>query len=244
LIGKQREAESESQEYALRQEQLRSTGRLAAEVAHQLKNPLSIINNASFTLQRGVEDERLGTQVRIIRDEIERADRIINDLMGYSKLIEGQVEKLNVVDELERAIKQVFPPGGKTGIRLRRGYAQSLPALLAQRVHVEEIFVNLLQNAREAMQDRGNIWITASYAEGYSILVTVRDDGPGIPEEYRERIFEAYFTTKEHGSGVGMAVIKNNVEMYGGSVVVESHVGRGSAFTLRFPGRTSLRVKK
>lgn len=245
LLDKQRKVEAESQEFALRQEQLRSTGRLAAEIAHQLKNPLGIINNAAFTLQRRLvsTEPTLMQQVDIIRDEITRSDRIINELMGYSRLIEGKVERLNVVEEIERAISQVFPGGTSTGVKVHRDYSRTLPALLAQRSHMEEVFVNLLKNAREAMEDQGNIWITARYAEGYSVQLSFRDDGPGIDPENLERIFEAYFTTKLHGSGLGMAIIKNNTEMYGGTIRVESSPGAGTRFELVFPGRTLLRVK-
>ena len=246
LFNRQRDAELEAQEFSLRQEQLHSAGRLAAEVAHQLKNPLGIINNASFTLQRNLTstDPMVINQVTIIRDEIIRADRIINELMGYSRLIEGKVEKLDVIEQIERAIDDVFPPGVESGVGVITDYAATLPALLVQKGHLEEVFVNLLKNAKEAMEDKGHIWITARYGRGYTVEISIRDDGPGIAPQYRESIFEAYFTTKEKGTGLGMAIIKNNVEMYGGTISLESELGRGTMFIVRFPGRSLLRLRK
>ena len=246
LFDRQREAELEAQEFSLRQEQLHSAGRLAAEVAHQLKNPLGIINNASFTLQRNLKDsnDTVANQVGIIRDEILRADRIINELMGYSKLIEGKVEKLDVVQEIERAIDIVFPPGVESGVHVITQYGSTLPVLLAQRSHLEEVFVNLLKNAKEALNDRGKIWITADTGPGYTVEVSFRDDGPGIAPHQKEAIFEAYFTTKDRGTGLGMAIIKNSVEMYGGTISVDSELGNGATFVVRFPGRSLLRIRK
>src|SRR6185436_10591248 len=144
--------EAEAREFALRQEQLQATGRLAAEIAHQLKNPLGIINNAAFTLQRTVKEGKTITQqIKIIREEIDRSDRILTELMGYARLSEGQVEKLDITEELDRAIDQVFPAGINYGVTVRRDYGAALPPLLAQRGHLSEVFVNLLQNSRDAM---------------------------------------------------------------------------------------------
>lgn len=245
LVEKQRRAEEESREFNLRQEQLQATGRLAAEIAHQLKNPLGIINNAAYTLQRTVKEGKTITQqIRIIREEVERSDRIITELMGYARLSEGQVEKLDITEELDRAIDQVFPPGAKYEVEVTRDYAAALPALLAQRGHMSEVFVNLLQNAREAMNGRGRIEISAKYGDNYRIIVTIRDNGPGIPKEKQPKIFEPYFTTKESGTGLGLAIVKHNTELYNGTVEVQSEPGKGAAFVVSLPAKTVFNLKK
>jgi signal transduction histidine kinase len=246
LFDKQRRADEEAREFSLRQEQLRSAGRLAAEIAHQIKNPLGIINNAAFTLQRTVKEGKgtITQQIRIIREEVERSDRIITELIGYAQLAEGRVEKLNVVEVLDAAIEQVFPPAAKFQIDVKRDYGSALPPLLVQRGHLSEIFVNLLQNAREALQGQGTIEISAHYIENYSVMVTISDDGAGIPPEIQQKVFEPYFTTKEKGTGLGLAIVKHNVETYGGSVKVESELGKGTRFTLIFPGRTLMKLQK
>ena len=245
LLDKQRAADAEAKEFSLRQEQLQATGRLAAEIAHQLKNPLGIINNAAFTLQRAVKEGKRSTQqISIIREEVERSDRILTELMGYARLTEGQVEKLSVVEEVDRAIGQVFPPAAKYEIAIHRDHAAALPPLLMQRNHLSEIFVNILQNARSVMSPKGNIRVATRYGENYSVIVTMRDDGPGIHPDHMEKIFEPYFTTKEKGTGLGLAIVKHNAEIYGGSVLVESELGQGTMFTIDLPAKTLMRIRR
>ena len=244
LQERQRLAVEEAEEFAAREGQLRSAGRLAAEFAHQIKNPLAIINNAAFSLQRSMSDGKgVGAQqIEIIQEEVANADRVITQIMGYAQLSEGHVEKLNVVEELNRAIAQVFPPAVPTGIKIRREYSHGFPPLLMQRGHLSEILVNLLKNAREALGETGNVFITASCHRDNSVEISVRDEGSGIPPDKIERIFEAYYTTKEHGTGLGLAIVKHNVELYGGNVRVESELGKGAKFTLIFPAKALMKL--
>ena len=245
LLEKQRLTEEEARLFNSRQEQLQATGRLAAEIAHQLKNPLGIINNAAFTLQRTVKDGKAITQqISIIREEVERSDRIITELMGYARLSEGKVEKLDITMELDRAIDQVFPAAAKYEVSVDREYGPALPAILAQRGHLSEVFVNILQNAREAMNGQGRIEVKAMYAENYSVAVTIADNGPGIPQEKLPLIFEPYFTTKEKGTGLGLAIVKHNTEIYNGTVEVESELGKGTRFTVLLPAKSVMKIRK
>jgi|CZKM01.1.fsa_nt_gi signal transduction histidine kinase len=247
LLERQRRAVEEAGEFAMREGQLRSAGRVAAEFTHQIKNPLAIINNAAFSLQRALKQGKAisAEQVRIIQEEVEHSDRIITQIMGYAQLSEGHVEKLNLIEELEQAIAQVFPPAAAYPIRIHRDYLDEFPPMFMQRRHLLDTFVNLLQNARDALGDKGgNIFISAQCHADYSIEVTIRDDGPGIPPEKQERIFEAYYTTKEKGTGLGLATVKHNVELYGGTVRVESALGKGARFVLVFPARALMKLAK
>ncbi|HUA38958.1 MAG TPA: HAMP domain-containing sensor histidine kinase [Candidatus Sulfopaludibacter sp.] len=246
LLERQRLATEEAEEFAAREGQLHSAGRLAAEFAHQIKNPLAIINNAAFSIQRALREGRTeaSQQIEIIQEEVSRADRIVTQIMGYAQLTEGRVEKLDVLEELERASTQVFPPAVPTGVHVHREFDRSFPSLLMQRRHLAEILVNLLTNAREAAGKDGNIYITAGHRRDHAVEISVRDDGPGIPPDKIGRIFEAYYTTKEHGTGLGLAIVKHNVELYGGTVRVESGLGKGAAFTLVFPAKTLMQLKR
>jgi signal transduction histidine kinase len=241
LLGfRQKLAEVEARRSEARNDELKAAGRLAAEIAHQMKNPLGIISNAIFTVQRGLKEGRnnFSLQFEIIREEIERSDRILTQLMGYAQLSEGRVEKLELADELDRAIAEVIPPGSTYNIQVHRHYGADLPGLLMQRNHFSVVLVNLLQNAREALNGQGNISILASSQGEARLEVIVADDGPGIPKEKLDKIFEAYFSTKEKGSGLGLAIVKHNVELYGGTVRVESELGKGARFVLSFPAKT------
>jgi len=246
LLERQRLAVEEAEEFAAREGQLRSAGRLAAEFAHQIKNPLAIINNAAFSLQRALRDAKteVAQQIGIIQEEVARADQVITQIMGYAQLSEGHVEKLNVAEELNRAIAQVFPSVVPTGIQVHREYGRGFPPLLMQRGHLSEILVNLLKNTREALVEKGNVFVTADCHRDHSIEISVRDDGPGIAPDKIERIFEAYYTTKERGTGLGLAIVKHNVELYGGDMRVESELGKGAKFTLIFPAKASMTLAK
>jgi signal transduction histidine kinase len=243
LWERQRLAAEEAEEFAAREGQLRSAGRLAAEFAHQIKNPLAVINSAAFSLKRALNNSKTDVvqQVEIIQEEVSRADRVITQIMGYAQLSEGHVEKLNVINEIERAITQVFPPAVPTAIKIYREYGHGFPPLLMQRGHLSETFINLLKNAREALGEQGNVFVTADSRRDHAIEVTVRDDGPGIGPDKIGRIFEAYYTTKERGTGLGLAIVKHNVELYGGTVQVESKPGNGAKFTLIFPAKSLMK---
>jgi signal transduction histidine kinase len=240
FFARQRMALEEAAEFNARESQLRSAGRMAAEFAHQVKNPLAIIKNTVYSLRRTLPQPNLPLvveQLEIIQEEVSRADRVITQVMGYAQLSEGRVEKLDLIAKIENAIAQVFPPALPTGIRLERNFSGPFPPLLMQRAHFSEIIVNLLQNAREALGDTGRITIAASHRRDLAIELSVSDNGPGIPPDKLERIFEAYFTTKEKGTGLGLAIVKHNVELYGGTVRVESELGKGTKFTITLPAR-------
>jgi signal transduction histidine kinase len=245
LLDRQRQKEIEAREFAIKQEQLEAAGRLAAEIAHQLKNPLGIINNAAFTLQRTVKEGKTITQqISIIREEVDRSDRIITELMGYAKLAEGRVERLAIPQLLDEALREVFPDGAKFETRVTHSYDAALPVLLGAKVHFMEIFRNLMTNAREAMDGKGFLHVEARSGSDFGVEVSVTDTGPGIAAENLARIFAPYFTTKEKGSGLGLAIVKHNAEIYGGRVVVTSELGKGTRFTVTLPARSLFRLRK
>lgn len=246
LAERQRRELEEAREFAVREAQLHSAGRLAAEFAHQIKNPLAVINNAAFSLQRSLRESKnsAAQQIEIIQEEVARADRVITQIMGYAQLSEGRVERLDVIAEMESAIAQVFPPAVPCNIAIFRQFADYFPPLLMQRGHLSEIFINLLKNAREAIGRAGTIRIKADCLKDNSIEISIRDSGCGIPPDKTKRIFEAYYTTKSGGSGMGLAIVRHNIELYGGAIRLNSEVGRGAEFVLTFPSKAIVKVRK
>ncbi len=246
VLERIRREKLEQEEMRVRREQLAASSRLAAEIAHKLKNPLAIINNASYTLQRTVKEGKrtITQQIRIIREEVERSDQLITQLMGYAQLMDGIVERVNVRQEIEAVINQVFPPAVKFEINIVRDYGPGVPDLLLQRQHLTDALTNVLVNAREALDGKGTVWIRTRYSPNQTVVISIRDNGPGIPPEVRNRIFEPYFTTKEKGSGLGLSIVKHNVELYGGTVRVESEVGKGTEVILEFPTVSMVRLRR
>lgn len=246
LAERQRRELEEAREFAVREAQLHSAGRLAAEFAHQIKNPLAVINNAAFSLQRSLRENKnsAAQQIEIIQEEVARADRVVTQIMGYAQLSEGRVERLDVIEEMERAIALVFPPAVPCDIAIFRQFADYFPPLLMQRGHLGEIFINLLKNAREAIGRAGTIRIKADCLEDNSIQISIRDSGCGIPPDKTKRIFEAYYTTKSGGSGMGLAIVRHNTELYGGTIRLNSEVGRGAEFVLTFPAKAIVNARQ
>jgi signal transduction histidine kinase len=246
MVERQRREFEEAREFAVRESQLHSAGRLAAEFAHQIKNPLAVITNAAYSLQKSLTENKnsAAQQIEIIQEEVARADRVVTQIMGYAQLSEGRVEKLDVKEELERAIIEVFPPAVPTEIKIKRQYADHFPPLLMQRGHLSEIFMNLLANARDAIGQKGNIIVKASCLPDYTVEVSIRDDGCGIPPDKITRIFEAYYTTKTKGTGMGLAIVRHNADLYGGNVRVKSEVGKGTEFILTFPAKAIINIHK
>ncbi len=241
LAERQRHLEEEAHEMGLRQGQLRSAGRIAAEFAHQIKNPLAIINNAAFSLQRALKENRgdPAKHLQIIQEEIERSDKIITRIMGYAQLNEGQIEKLNLAHELSLAVAQVFPRAAEFPVKLECRCEPDLPPLFMQRNHLDEILVNILQNARDALGAQGGrIAASARRLAENLVEISISNNGPEIPADKLERIFEAHYTTKEKGTGLGLAIVKHNVELYAGSIRAESKLGKGVRFILVFPAKT------
>lgn len=241
LLEKQKLAADEALEFSERESQIRSAGRIAAEFAHQIKNPLSIVTNAVFSLERGLKAGKGDPQqhLLIIREEVSRADRIITEVMGYAELTEGRVEKIDLEDKIRTAIAQTLPRSITPLLKVELDLHGPFPPMLMQRRHLTEILANLLQNAREAMNSKGKITMAARIRNDLAVEIVITDNGPGIPKEQLERIFEAYYTTKARGSGIGLAIVKNNVELYGGTVRAESELGKGTRFILVFPARVS-----
>jgi two-component system NtrC family sensor kinase len=208
---------------------------------------LAIINNAAYSLQRGLDSEQnaAAEQIHMIQEEVDRADRIITEVMGYAQLSEGHVEKLNVLEQLNEAIERVFPVAAAYPIRVHKEYGHGFPPLVMLRRHASEIFMNVLQNARDALETRGgNILVKALAYGEHTIEVSIADDGPGIPPDKLGRIFEAYYTTKAKGTGLGLATVKHNIELYGGTIRVESTLGKGARFVLVFPAKTLMKLAK
>ena len=240
LIDRRRLREVWQQEFQLRTEKIAATARLAAEMAHQLKNPLGIINNAAFLLQREAENGKSPPRetVQVIRDEVARADRIVTELMDYARLNEGRLESVEVNKVLENALRQALPPMLGSKVRVVTHLAKHLPPLVVQRPQLEECFLNVLQNAIEAMPSGGTLTVQSRYAGDGQIEVQIADTGHGIAPDMLPQVFDAFTTTKSGGTGLGLAIVKNVVETYGGMVTARSEPGKGSVFTLTLPVRT------
>ena len=223
-----------------RTEQMAVCGQLAAGVAHEIKNPLASI---SLTLQ--VLGEELGLDeadrqlFEKVRQETGRIENLMKDLMSYARPRDPTPDRVDLSEILSRAAffgLQRLPAvdGRRNAVEIRRELAPDLPRVSGDRDQLTQVFVNVVLNAIEIMPDGGEISIRAERL-GDGVAVKISDQGPGVPEGLKERIFEPFFTKKPKGTGLGLAVTKRLLEQNGGSIRVEDAPGGGACFEIRLP---------
>jgi signal transduction histidine kinase len=223
-----------------------SLGRLVAGVAHEINNPVSFIASNVGALRRRLTraaaagpdaprafaeaDELLG----IIARGAERTAAIVKDLGSFSRLGEAQRKPANLNDGIEVSLR-LLEPRWRDRIAVHRDYGATR-LVECDPGQMNQVFMNLLANACDAIGDRGNIWITTRADEEHAI-VSIRDDGAGIPPAVVSRIFEPFFTTKDigGGTGLGLSISHGVVTAHGGRIEVESELGVGTTFRVELP---------
>jgi len=220
-----------------RSEKLASLGKLAAGVAHEINNPLTgILTNSSLLLEDLDPGDSRREDVDVIVKETIRCREIVKRLLDFAKQTKPQKRPTNVNDLIDNIILLVRNQTSFRNIDIQRQLAPELPDILADADQMQQVFINIILNAADAMSKGGKLVIRSSLsASGDAIMVSFADTGPGISEENRERIFDPFFTTKEHGTGLGLSISYGIVEQHGGTIRVESTVGQGSIFSVELP---------
>ncbi len=220
-------------------EKLAILGEMAAVMAHEIRNPLNSIAGFSQLLQSRVEEsDRNRKYVDIIVNEAFRVDTLISDILDFAhqkKTIWSEVRLESLIDKVIDAKRA---KAVEKNIELHKNIAGSLPAIQGDAVRLERVVLNLTNNAIEAIEDGGRIEIAATQkigSQGPGVELTVSDNGCGIPPENIGAIFKPFFTTKQAGTGLGMAIIQKIIEEHQGQVGVESQSGQGTKFTLFLP---------
>jgi two-component system NtrC family sensor kinase len=222
-----------------RSEKLASLGKLAAGVAHEINNPLTgILANSSLLLEETEPGDPNREDLAIIVKETIRCREIVKRLLDFARQTKPQKKLTDVNQLLDAIILLVRNQASFRNIVIDRSLADGLPQILCDSDQLQQVFINIILNASEAMTGGGRLTVrTSSSTDGESVVVSFADSGPGIPEERRERIFDPFFTTKEHGTGLGLSISYGIVEQHGGNILVESEVGRGATFTVQLPVR-------
>jgi two-component system NtrC family sensor kinase len=235
---------------------MESVGRLAAGVAHEVKNPLMTILLGIDYLERlpQAREEKVGNVLKDQRDAVERAGTVINELLDFSapSAIETQPQDLNVI--LERALGLVKHEFAKRRVSVVRNLQRNLPIFSLDRRKMEQVFVNALINAAHAMPTGGTVTVRTyatpnsaaanvaspqkrrSAEDGLVITAEIDDTGTGVPEDHLAKVFDPFFTTKPpgEGTGLGLSVVREIVRMHGGTVDLSNRSEGGARFTLRF----------
>jgi len=240
-MRKQTEAE------LIRTEKLASLGQLAASVAHEVNNPIAgILVYISLLLKRheekNIQTEATGRQLLKMKKELERTARIIKNLLDFSRQSEPNIRPIEVNATVEAALQLVEHQISLENIQLEKKLDPKLPLIRADFDKLQQVLINIILNATQAMSDGGTLTITTSVAGGIkingSIKDTVRiditDTGVGIPEENISKLFTPFFTTKAKGKGVGLGLpmVHGIIKQHGGRIDVDSKPNQGTTFTL------------
>jgi signal transduction histidine kinase len=230
LEEKTRELEA-AQEELVRKERLAILGQLAGGVAHELRNPLGVVKNSVYYLKMVLpEDERARKHLHILDREVGTAGRIVADLLDFAR-VRPPVRTETDLNGLVGMVLERTPLGDH--VEVLTNLAAGLPSVSVDPEQVKQVLGNLITNAGQAMPEGGTLTIETARADG-GAQVVVSDTGVGIPPENLEKIFQPLFTTKAKGIGLGLAVAKGLAEGNGGTISVESALGKGSRFIVRF----------
>jgi len=224
-------------------ERLALIGEMLAGLAHEINNPLSIMMSKVRLMLRDVQkpspEADLVQDLRVIDKNISRIGGIVRSLLTFSRKSNSDAAPLNLNTVITESLMLVEKPFAKMNILFDQALEPSLPQILGDSNQIQQVFLNLLSNARDAMQRGGRISVR-TYSmnhKGLWVVAEVRDSGQGIPREIIGRIFDPFFTTKGtcDGAGLGLAVSYAIIKNHGGTIQVESQPGQGAIFTLRFP---------
>ena len=229
-----------SREHLLQAEKMALVGKLAAGMAHSIRNPLTSVKMRLFSLSRTLEMlDPQKEDFEVISDEIRHIDTIVENFLEFSRPPKLKMQRVSPSDVVDLAIKLLEHrlQSYEVDIKLQRRWP--LPEIQADPEQLKEVLVNLVVNACEAMERGGLILIheEKSFAEplGKVVVIRLTDNGPGIPESIQEKVLQPFFTTKEEGTGLGLSIAARIVEQHGGWLDLTSKEGEGTTFVITLP---------
>jgi signal transduction histidine kinase len=218
-------------------ERLAAMGQLSAALAHEIRNPLASLEGSLPILLEGMPaDDPRQEFAAIVRRELQRLEELTSEFLEYARPPQPSWAE----DDLNAVAAGVLQLAGteaqRVGVAIHTAFDPQLPRIWMDSHRMRQVILNLALNAVEAMPGGGSLRIS-THGDDEAVYLTVEDDGPGIPDGIRERIFEPFVTSKERGTGLGLAVVHGWVTRQGGSIEVHSELGSGTRFEMRFPKR-------
>jgi len=228
----------DTQEQLIRTEKLAAVGTLASGVSHELRNPLSAIKNAVFLLKRKLSrnvmpdvDEKVLQFLDIMDKEIDRSTRIINDLLGFTRVAKPARIRSDIRIVINDALSRVTIA---ENIKLSKDLQSDLPMVTIDANQIGQVLINLIENACQAMTDGGKLQISTRKSKTFT-EIEIADSGCGIPEKEINKIFDPLFTTKPKGIGMGLAVCHGIIDKHNGTIEVKSREGKGTNMIIKLP---------
>jgi signal transduction histidine kinase len=251
LESAKQEIEMYHGEQMKRAAQLASLGEIISGIAHEIKNPLTGISCAVQVFQSEMSEDDSKREVTTeILNHIKRLDRTVKDLLNYAKPKPPNFSPLNVNVILNKAVFFVYPEAKKHNVVIDTGAEGAVPHVMMDPDQMQQVFLNLMINAVQAMPGGGKLKITSSISDREkeeddfsasemlpedAVLIRFEDTGKGIESEYLDSIFDPFFTKKSKGTGLGLAISRRIVQEHGGDIIVKSEIGKGSIFIIYLP---------
>jgi signal transduction histidine kinase len=225
---------------ARRSERLAALGQLSAGLAHEIRNPLGVIKGSAEMLQQKLHDSNpLASELAsYISSEVNRLSALVTRFLDFARPQHLETAMHSVAAVVERSLKAVAAQWTGPAIQVERDYASNLPAVPLDENYCEQVFINLAQNAYEAMTAGGTLRVTIRAAQRdrvRGVEVQFSDTGPGVPEELREQIFNPFVTSKKSGVGLGLAIVSKIVDDHHGALRLEASSGQGACFSVFLP---------
>jgi signal transduction histidine kinase len=232
-----------TQDRLVQSEKLAALGEMAAKIAHEIKNPLTVIGGFAARLARKEQGEETdsatsGRYTRIILKEVQRLERIIHQTLYFSREVVPAPKRVNLNDEIREALAMFREDLEEARILTDLDLSADTPSLSADPDQLRQVLWNLVSNAIQAMEDGGRLTVATRPAqpdEGDGVVFLVGDTGGGIPHDVVHNIFNPFFTTKAKGTGLGLPIVHAIVEKHGGSIQLDNREGKGVTFSVFLP---------
>ena len=244
-VKKRTEQLAEAQAQLVRSERLAAIGELAAMVGHDLRNPLQAIENATYYLKNecarmpsSAVPQKAKEMLQVIGDSVNYADNIVKDLHDFSATKKPLLKRTDINMLVKETLSQAEAP---RNVEINTELSQ-LPEIKVDEDQMKRVFLNFITNGIQAMENGGTLTVTTKQTEGF-VVINFKDTGVGISKENMGKLFSPLFTTKAKGMGMGLAICKKFIKSHGGSIEVESEVGKGSTFTVKLPIRHETEVE-
>jgi len=225
-------------------------GLLASGLAHEIRNPLNAISmnlqmlEEELTAMPETQEAEMGELLDDTKSEIERLVSLVNNFLAYARPPATQPEPRDLNDVVRSVSRLLEADFKRRQVELIADVEPLLPAVDIDETQIKQALINLLVNARQVLKPGGHVVVRTRAGIGGEIVVEVEDDGPGIPVDKRERIFEVFYSSRGGGTGLGLPIARQIVERHGGTIEVDSVVGRGTIFRLRLPRRHDAPVRE
>ncbi len=227
----------ETQDQLTQSEKMAAVGQLAGGVAHEINNPMGVILGFAQSLMRRIkEDDPLYLPLKSIEREAVRCRKLVADLLTFSRAEKTKAEKIDINQTIDEILSLTEAGAKIKNIEIIKKYKKNLPFIKANKNQIQQLIINLCNNAIDAMTAGGKITVMTESAENW-IVFSVSDTGKGMSEEIKKHIFEPFFTTKEvgKGTGLGLSLCYEIVKKHNGTIEVSSELNKGTIFTIKLP---------